>query len=257
MELVVIILCSMSGALIGTAIGILLMFRKVRQPLTGGELELLRSGAEAALAARTADLENLRKRMMEQDQAIQRSEETLKAKQQQLEIAVAESATTGRMLEAKLKEEKDLRAEMVDQQVASYEAQLDNDRRQVQELTEQVARLTAEAGDVKRSYEEEQLHRSSLEEQLGGGLKRIHELTAQIQELTAQIQELESERSQFDRKLQDERQSAAKGMELLLMAQENLARVFNPPAADGRNGSNGHGSLEAAVAVRGEGASDS
>ena len=59
------------------------------------------------------------------------------------------------------------------------------------------------------------------------------------------IAELESERSHFDLTLQEERQSAAKGIELLLMAQENLKRVFRhmqpeKPAENGESNGNGH-----------------
>jgi hypothetical protein len=62
--------------------------------------------------------------------------------------------------------------------------------------------------------------------------------------LASRIAEMESERSHFDLTLQEERQSAAKGIELLLMAQENLRRVFRPvqpELAGGDDGdSNGH-----------------
>ncbi|MGA2192747.1 MAG: hypothetical protein ABSG42_05135, partial [Nitrospirota bacterium] len=48
------------------------------------------------------------------------------------------------------------------------------------------------------------LHRASLEAQLGVELEHIRELTTQIQEL-------QSERSLFDLRLQEEKQSAARG----------------------------------------------
>jgi chromosome segregation ATPase len=262
MEQVVILLCSLSGALVGTALGILLMFPRLRPPITDAELATLKGKlrtTEASLAANTAGLENFRRQIVERDQAIQRNEEALQERQQQLEIATAERAAAEQrsrelsvqaealteqhtQLEAKVKEERDAGAAMANQQVASYEAQLDSDKRQVQELTEQVARLTAEAAEIEDRCEQEKLHRSSLETKLSAG-------TEHIQELTARIQELQREQSLFDLRLQEERQSAAKGMELLVMAQENLARVFKSRGGDAPNGSNGHGLLEAAGAI--------
>jgi chromosome segregation ATPase len=262
MELVVILLCSLSGALVGTAIGILLMLRKIRQPTMEAELATLKvklRTTEASLAANIADLDNLRRQLGERDLAIQWNEEALREKQQHLDVAVAERAATEQrarelsvqaealaeqrtQLEAKVKEEKDLSAEIVNQQVASYEAQLDFEKRQVHELTERVGRLTAEAAEIGDCCERERLHRASLEAQLGVELEHIRELTTQIQEL-------QSERSLFDLRLQEEKQSAARGMEMLVMAQESFARVFKSRGVDAPNGSNGHGPIEAAGAI--------
>jgi len=243
-------------------VGILLMFRRIRQPTAEAELATLKGklkSSEASLAGKTADLENLRKQLVERDLSIQWNEEALRENQQHLNAAVAEltqaeqrareltiqaeALTEQRaQLEARVKEEKDRGAETLNQHVTSYEAQLDVERRQVHELTEQVARLTAEATEVRGCSEQEKLYRSSLEAQLGAERQRTLELTTQIQEL-------QSERSQFDLRLQEERQSATKGMELLLMAQENLARVFKSRGVDAQNGTNGHGPLEAAAAM--------
>jgi len=262
MELFVTILCSLSGALVGTVVGILLMFRRIRQPTAEAELATLKGklkSTEASLAGKTADLENLRKQLVERDLSIQWNEEALRENQLHLNAAVAERAAIEQkireltiqaeavteqraQLEARVKEEKDRSAEILNQHVTSYEAQLEVERRQVHELTEQVTRLTAEAAELRDCWEQEKLHRSSLETQLGAEAEHM-------QELTAQIQELQSERSQFDLRLQEERQSATKGMELLLMAQENLARVFKSRGVDPQNGNNGHGPLEAAAAM--------
>lgn len=269
MELIVILLCSMSGALIGTAIGILLMFRKIRQPTTEAELAVVKGklqSAEGSLAKNTAYLENLRNQIAERGQAIQRNEEALREKQQQLDAAVADRAAseqrarelsiqaedlTGQctQLAAKVKEERDLGAAMLSQHISSYETQLTDEKQQLDKVTEQVASLTAEAAEARACCEQEKFYRSSLETQLGAELEHVSQLTAQVQEL-------QSERSLFDLKLQEERQSASKGMELLLMAQENLARVFKSRSMEAPNGSNGHGLLEAVgevVATEGEG----
>lgn len=301
MELVIIVLCSMSGALVGTALGILLMFRRIRQPSTEAELAKVKGklqSAEASLAARTADLENLRKQLVERDLVIQRSEEAVREIQQHLDLAVAERAAAEQsarefsvqieslteqrtQLETQVKEAKDLASQMVNEQVTSYEAELDGERRHARELTDQLARLAAEAAEVRNSGEQEKQNRSALETDLAAEREQnrqladqVARLTAEIKssgeqekvnrsaletelaaerertrQLTAEVQELQNERSQFGLRLHEERQSAAKGMELLLMAQQNLARVFKSSGVDAPSGANGHTPLEAAQAM--------
>lgn len=301
MELVIIVLCSMSGALVGTALGILLMFRRIRQPSTEAELAKVKGklqSTEASLAARTADLENLRKQLVERDLVIQRSEEAVREIQQHLDLAVAERAAAEQnarefsvqveslteertQLETQVKEAKDLTSQMVNEQVTSYEAELDGERRHVRELTDQLARLAAEAAEVRNSGEQEKQNRSALETDLTAEREHSRQLTDQVarltaeiktsgeqerlnrsaletelaaerertRQLTAEVQELQNERSQFGLRLQEERQSAAKGMELLLMAQQNLARVFKSSGVDAPSGANGHTPLEAAKAM--------
>ena len=60
--------------------------------------------------------------------------------------------------------------------------------------------------------------------------------------LTEQVSELQSERSAQDVRMQEERESAAKGMELLVMAQQNLSRAIQAAAteAPAANGNDGH-----------------
>ena len=241
MELIVTILCTMSGALIGTAVGILLMFRRIRLP-SQAELDRLRGNlrtTESSLAASFTDLENLRKQIVERDWSIQESSEELNEKQRQLGFAIAEAekaaaersaaeqkvrelsaeaaAMTERRaeLEAQLEEERTRVAEQAGRQVASYEAQLDADKLQIREVGGEVARLTAECAELKA--------------QLGTELERSAQLTGQIAEL------------------QSERQSAAKGIELLLMAQQNLSRFLKPVCEGGPNGTDGGVPVEAAT----------
>jgi len=228
LELIVTILCAMSGALIGTAVAILLMFRKVRPPAQV-ELDTLRGHlrtAEASLAATNTSLENLRKQLAERDRSIHENAEELNEKQRQLGFAIAEAekaaaersaaeqkareaaaeaaGITERLagFEARLAEEKNRVVEQMDQQVASYQAQLDS--------------LTAECAELKTK--------------LGAELERTGQLTGQIAEL------------------QNDRQSAAKGIELLLMAQQNLSQFLKPVCEVGPNGNDGVVPVEAAVA---------
>src|ERR1700761_3031891 len=70
MELIVLLLSSISGALIGTSVGIYLLYRKLR-PITGAELDLTRGklrSTEFSLASTTANLEKLRKQLEEREQ---------------------------------------------------------------------------------------------------------------------------------------------------------------------------------------------
>ena len=234
MEFIVTILCAMSGALMGTAAGILLMFRRFRPP-SQTELDALRGNletAESSLAAATTDLDNLRKQIVERDRSIQESSQELTEKQRQLGFAIAEAekaaaeraaaeqkaaalAERRAELDAQLEEERTRVAEQAGRQLASYEAQLDADKLQIQEVGGEVARLTAECAGLKA--------------QLGTELERSAQLAGQIAEL------------------QSDRQSAAKGIELLLMAQQNLSRFLKPVSEGGPNGNGGGVPVEAAA----------
>jgi chromosome segregation ATPase len=242
LELIVTFLCTMSGALIGTTVGLLLMFRRFRPP-SQAELDTLRGNletAESSLAAATAGSENLRKQLAERDRSFHESGEELNQKQRELGFAIAEAEKAAAQcsaaeqkarelsaelaeiaerraeLEARLEEEKNRVAEQAGQQVALYEARLDADRLRIQELGGEVARLTAECAELKA--------------QLGEELERSGQLTGQIAELNS------------------ERQSAAKGIELLLMAQQNLSRFLKPACESGSNGNDGGVHIEAATA---------
>jgi chromosome segregation ATPase len=233
LELIITIVCTMTGALIGTVVAILLMFRKIRPP-SQGELNALRANletAESSLAAATTVSEDLRKQIEERDRSIHQSTEELNEKQRQLGFAIAEAEKaaaarsaaeqkarevsaeaaeiTGRRseLEAKLEEEKNRVAEQASQQVASYEARLDAGKLQIQELGGEVARLTAQCAELKAQHATE--------------LERSAQLTGRIAEL------------------QSDRQSAAKGIELLLMAQQNLSRFAKPVSEGDPPGTNG------------------
>jgi len=143
----------MSGALIGTTIGLLMMFRRFRLP-SQAELDTLRGNlktVESSLAAATAVAENLRKQIAERDRTIHERSEELNEQQRQLGFAkaeaekaaaqrsaveqkahelaaeVAEMAERRAELEARLEEEKIHVVEQAGQRVASYEARLDAD----------------------------------------------------------------------------------------------------------------------------------
>ena len=242
MELIVPLLSSTGGAVIGTSFGIYLLYRKLR-PITGAELDLTRGklrSTEFSLSAATANLENLKKQMTEREQQFTSSEEKVRA-------AEAEAASLRQQMaehDGKLHDVTKAVAETASRQLASYESQIDADDRQIKELTGQVGRLTAELNQIKTDLDQEAHGRAALETQLSAE----HEHSRR---LACRIAELEAERSHFDLTMQEERQSAAKGIELLLMAQENLKRVFQhmqPEVPRAENGdSNGHVLVAAAA----------
>src|SRR5271157_5229285 len=77
MELIVTLLSSTGGALMGTSVGIYLLYRKLR-PITGAELDLTRGklrSTEFSLSAANANLENIKKQLAERDQQIAAADE--------------------------------------------------------------------------------------------------------------------------------------------------------------------------------------
>ena len=58
-------------------------------------------------------------------------------------------------------------------------------------------------------------------------------------QLSKWAEELQNERSRLEVRLQEERQSASRGMELLTMAQEKLASLFKPVRLDAQSASGG------------------
>jgi len=242
MELIVTLLASISGALIGTSVGIYLLYRKLR-PITGAELDLTRGklrSTEFSLSSTTATLENLKKQLAEREQQIAAADEKIRA-------AEAESANLRQQLEeheTKVQDATKSVAETAARQLASYESQIEADDRQIKELNGQVARLTAELDQLKRDYDEESKARTNLETLLSAE----HEHSRR---LASRIAEMEAERSHFDLTLEEERQSAAKGIELLLMAQENLARVFRKVQPEVTGGGNGNGHVLVGVDASG------
>ncbi len=320
MDLIVMILAAMSGALIGSSTGIFLMYRKLR-PVNAVELDALRSKVrttEFDLNAAIANSARLKKEAAEQASKV--SDEAME-KQKQLEAALAAKdleaahrnaaeqriaeliaeADAGKArhaeIEAKAKELEAKAAELEakgaeglspaseeeKRQLAALQEQVESGGRRIQELTEQATRLTAEAAEFKQRSDEAEKMRTALEADLKQrseeALKAREALEAELQQrsdealkarialeadltsererlqvLTEQVSELRNELSAQEIRMQEERESAAKGMELLVMAQQNLSRVIQAaateaPVANGANGTNGHSAAAPEVAT--------
>jgi chromosome segregation ATPase len=253
--IVTVLLTTAAGALIGTIVGVLLMRRQLRPIITDEELAELKSGlkkSESSLAAATTNAEDLKKQIAQRDTTIQQAREELKQKQQQLDRVLAEAQEeTNRRSAAERKVQelstqtsllteqcttlesggRELNKQLAEKatQIVSLQNEVDSGKRHAQELSEQVTRVTAELTEAKSSKEQDNRYRNSLEAQLRAEQE-------QIQQLNAKIAELLSERAQFEVRLEAERQSAAKGMELLLMAQEKFSGVFKAAAVESQNG---------------------
>jgi len=207
--------------------------------------------ADERIKELSMDADSLREQRKELESKL-RDMDTLK----EADSAFSEKATKliadyEAQIEANKRQIQDLSAQVV-RLTTEYEGQFETDKMrietlseqvtrlsaeslQTQALNEQIARLTAESSELATHNEEETRERQSLEAALNAELERTRQLTARLAEL-------ENEKSQFDRLLDEERQSAAKGMELLLMAQQNLSRVFKQGNGDAApNGKNGHG----------------
>lgn len=268
MEFNSVFMCTTIGALVGTMVGILLMSRKIRLPISAADLSAMRTKleiAESSLATTSATVDDLRKQLADREQTLQQTTAELKTKTESLDRAAKEAEKEKLQrsvneqlsqdlntqnasllkerneLESKFETERKLALEKTTQ-LASTEAQLEAANRQIVELSGRVDGLIAEGAAMRRFGEQESRHRASLDEQLTVEQERV-------QQLTRQVAELENNRSSLELKLDEERQSAARGMELLMRAQENFSRVLNPVNGEVHNGEIRHLTVEPPVNI--------
>ena len=313
MDLIVMILAAMSGALIGSSTGIFLMYRKLR-PVNAVELDALRSKmrtTEFDLNAAIANGVKLKKEVAEHaakvnDQVVEKQRQldgalaakdlesahrnaaeqriaelitdadahkarhaAVEAEAKELEAKAKELEAKAKELEGKTAEGPSPASEEQQRQLAAFQAQVETGGRQIQELTEQVTRLAAEAAELKQRADEGEKARAAVEAELKQraeeGEKARFTVEAEWKQcaeeaekvrtaleadlttererlhvLTDQVSELQTERSAQDVRMQEERESAAKGMELLVMAQQNLSRVIQAAAEAPTANGNGH-----------------
>jgi chromosome segregation ATPase len=252
---IVIVLATAVGTIVGISVGVLLLRRKLRPPVTDAEFAELKSKlqtGESALTAASVTLDDLRQQIAIQERALLQNSQDLKEKQEQLYAAFAETQKEKELrttvektlqelgartafvseqctkLEARVREAEELAAKRA-ARLASVESERDTGKQRIQELTEQLARLAFESEERKRSSEQETRFRTALEAQLKAEQERIGQLTTQVAEL-------QGERLQLEIRLKEETGVAAKGMELLLAAQEKLSSVFKAIGADLGNG---------------------
>jgi len=319
MEPLITILSVVIGTVVGVVFAVFMLGKRGRLPST--EAVAPPQHLATVVAAPSVTIEDLRKVLAERDQTLQQSRDDLEKKQQQLEAATAEVENAAALRSAAEQRNNELAlqanafsdqikelaakaqgdgagAEEAKSLVATLEAQVGAEKQQNQELTEQIARLTAELAENGRSGGEqvasletqlglekqqsqefvEQIARLSselteagrasaeqvaaLETQVGLEKRQSEELTEQIRcltidlsqsretglqaqayrssleaelgvnrekimQLTEQIAELTRERADFEVRLREERQSAARGLELLTLVQSTLSGAFN------------------------------
>jgi len=100
------------------------------------------------------------------------------------------------------------------------EGQLKLEQQKSQGLAEQVATLTLDLTQANQYGADADRYRSSLEAELEVGRVKIVQLTDQVAELNR-------EKSQFEVRLREERESAARGIELLSLAQSTLSGALH------------------------------
>ena len=261
MELNLVFMCTTIGALVGTVIGVMMMNRRIRLPIAAAELTVLKDKlqtAEKSLAESTASIEDLRKQVADRDQKLEQGAEELKKTRAELESSAADNEKNRAQCstaELRLQESsvqlntiKEQRGELESQleverregvekagRISSLEAQLETYKKQNLEMAEQIDGLKAELAAQSRFRDQESRHRAAIEAQLMAEQSRV-------ETLTHQARELENERVRLTNKVDE----AAKGVELLLMAQENFSRVFKQAPPDARD--NGHTVVKAAGA---------
>jgi len=297
MEALLMILVAVA---IGTAVGVgtawVMTQRKgKKQPSTGvAVLKDQLQNTESALAAAVVASETLKKQIAQRDLNVQKMEEELKSRtglseeavQQVRREAEARAAAAQRASELELQlmklteehshlerrfNEQAEAAQSTDQQaLTAVQAELDGERKFVQELAAESSRIKAECSDLQAAAEAERTQRAAAEAQVEHEREQVRQMAERLAELEAghratleaeRIQfeterarhesergQFEAERGQFQTEraqfaeeraslqaqLQEEKQVSAQGREQLAMVQEKLdklASVFKAVAA--------------------------
>lgn len=119
-----------------------------------------------------------------------------------------------------------LSTEMTDYRLATadamdqLEAQIELEKKQNRDVAEQIANLSVDLAQARQYAADADSYRSALETELGVGRLRITQLTDQVAEL-------ERDRLEFEVRLRGERESAARGIELLSLAQSTITGALH------------------------------
>jgi len=252
MEMMLVVLSTAIGTIVGVTAGLLMINRNKRgiSP-TDAHLAALKQGYTAGAPGAGSpevppaanppgvSLEDLRKLVDGRDDALRQCHEDLRRAQSEIEQAVTEVRQEAQQRAAAEQHSQELAA-----QVATLTRQVSDQEAQIKEqagVAGRLAEVTAELAETRRSGQEEGSYRSTLETQLGA--ERDHN-----RQLMNQIAALERELDDFELRVSEQRQSALKGLELLGMAQNSFASVFET-LSRGANAHNGNGHVEAPVPV--------
>jgi chromosome segregation ATPase len=258
MEVMLVVLSTAIGTVVGVTAGLLLINRKSRITTpSGAHLAALRNEFSAAgnvlptPAGGTpgVNFEDLRKLVVDRDDALRQSCEDLQKAQllcdqaraeaqeeaaqraaavervQELTAQVAALTQQAAEWDARSKEQESIHARIVSltEELAaaklSSQAELDARSKEEEGLNGRIANLAAELAAARHSSQEDGSYRSSLEAQLTADREYVRQLTAQIGDLQREVRNSEA-------RLLEQRQLAAKGLEFLNLAQDNFAGVF-------------------------------
>jgi len=267
MEVMLVVLSTAIGTVVGVTAGLLMINRRSRITPTGAHLAALQKefsapadpAATGAAAMPGVNLEDLRKLVVDRDDALRQSHEDLQkaqvlveqakleAQQEAAQRAAAEQRVqelTAQLaallqqsgdIETRLKDHESLEARITalttelataqttaNEQYAAFRAaqeQVDLRTREQEALNARIAALAADLETVQSSSEKDGSYRASLEAQLTADREYIHQLTTQIGDLQRDL-------GNYETRLTEQRQLAAKGLEFLNQAQDNFAGVF-------------------------------
>ena len=264
MEVMLVVLSTAIGTIVGVTVGLLMINRKSRITPTGAHLAALRNeysaGGPPAAGSSGVNLEDLRKLVVDRDDALRQSCDDLQKAQLQCEQARSEAQQESVQRAAAVERAQELAAQVaaLTQQTAEWDArskeqenlearivsltaelsaakhssqeELDARSKEQEDLNARIASLAADLSAAKHSSQEEGSYRSSLEAQLTADREYIRQLTTQVADLQGEV-------SKFETHLLEQRQIAAKGLEFLNLAQDNFAGVFRTFC----NGAEAHG----------------
>ncbi len=218
---------------------------------------------ESALANAVVASETLKKQVAQRDLMVQKLEEELKSRMGQSEqvgqeraVAAQRVAELEQHLQKVIEERTHLESVLIEQsgaastqateqlaqtteqlaqakeqltqatqQLTAVQAELESERKLVQELAAESSRVKAEYTELQTSTDGERNQRSLLENEVEQEREQIRLLTERLTTLEAERARLDAERAQLDALLQEEKQATAQGREALAMAQEKLEKL--------------------------------
>lgn len=213
MELLLVFLSTAIGTVVGVA-AVMMMQRKDRKAAVGaGSVLRTLQNTEWALASAGRDVEELRQKLGEREQAAHNAAQELESAQKRLLEAVVESEKeTARRTEAeRLAAEAGAQAETLAERVR----QLETASSECGQALSRAEKLEAELADLRRAGIDADVQASALAEQL----------TAERQKsdaLAGELNAIEREHAALEAVLRQHRAAAAEGIELLQRAQAKL-----------------------------------
>ncbi len=208
MVMMLVILSTAIGTVTGVIATILLMQRKGQYLATGADLTARRQlpETERALANATATVEELRKQLAAQGQILQQNREELEKSQQELDAELSQRSTAEQQLGP------------LTERVRELTAQLEDERRQKDELASWNVTLTAQAGQQSGAVAEQ------LREAEGKAVAERQSLAAELDRLKQERDTLAGQLQEVQAKSAEERQAVSTDIGKVRSENEELTR---------------------------------